>query len=333
MSLRGLKVLVTGGAGFIGSHLVDALVREGAVVTVLDNFRTGLRENLSDVASDIRLVEGSILDADQVATVMRGQDLVSHQAAQLEITRAIEDPIEDLITNTAGTLTVLTAAVRFGVPKVVMASSAGVYGQAVELPQYEDSHPTNPNWAYGVSKLATEKYASIFEEAHGLKIVPLRYGIVYGTREWFGRVLTIFLKRAFERQPLVVFGSGDQVRDFVHVSDVVEMNLRCLEDPSADNEIFNVSTGCGTTINRLAELVRSISNNDVEIVHEELAEGATSTFYDRIRLPQELRELVQSSDKARRSLGWTPKVDLEVGLEEEYEWLCEHIERWHTMTY
>jgi UDP-glucose 4-epimerase len=331
--MEGKKVLVTGGAGFIGSHLVDALVRRGVVVTVLDNFRTGLRENLADVAADVSLVEGSILDTDTVAKVMKGQDLVSHQAAQLEITRAIDDPVEDLITNTVGTLNLLTAAVQFGVPKVVMASSAGVYGQAVELPQFEDSHPTNPNWAYGVSKLATEKYASIFEEAHGLRIVPLRYGIVYGTREWYGRVLTIFLKRALEGEPLVVFGDGDQVRDFVCVSDVVDMNIRCLIEDAADNEVFNVSSGVGTTINSLAAKVKEVSGSDIEIIHEEVEEGATSKFYDRIRLPQELRELVQSFEKANRLLGWSPVVDLETGLREEYEWLNEHRERWHTMNY
>jgi UDP-glucose 4-epimerase len=331
--MRGTKVLVTGGAGFIGSHLVDAMVRHGMVVTVLDNFRTGLRENLVEVASDINLIEGSILEPDDVSKVMKGQDLVSHQAAQLEITRAIDDPVEDLITNTVGTLNILKAAVQFGVPKVVMASSAGVYGQAVELPQYEDSHPTNPNWAYGVSKLATEKYASIFELANGLRIVPLRYGIVYGSREWYGRVLTIFLKRALQGESLVVFGDGDQVRDFVNVGDVVDMNLRCLADEAADNEVFNVSSCHGTTINALAELVRKVSGADVEILHEELEEGATSKYYDRIRLPQELRELVQSYEKANRLLGWAPNVDLETGLRQEYEWLSEHPERWHTMNY
>ena len=331
--MQGSKILVTGGAGFIGSHLVEALVRQGAAVTVIDNFRTGLRENLANVLDEVTLVEGSILDMKAVAKVVKGQDLVSHQAAQLEITRAIDDPVEDLVTNTVGTLNILKAAVACGVQKVVMASSAGVYGQAIHLPQYEDSHPTNPNWAYGVSKLATEKYAAIFKEAYGLPIVSLRYGIVYGTREWYGRVLTIFLKRALEGVPLVVFGDGNQIRDFVNVSDVVEMNLLCLASESADNEIFNVSTGRGISINALAELVRTTSGKEVEIFHEDVEEGTSSKYYDRIRLPQELRELVQSNEKAHQLLGWTPHVTLEVGLREEYEWLGENVERWHTMNY
>lgn len=331
--VKGKKVLVTGGAGFIGSHIVERLLHEGASVTVLDNFRTGLRENLEAVRGDIELVEGSILEPSDLDRVMKGQDLVSHQAAQLEITRAIDDPVEDLITNTAGTLNVMKAAVKHDVPKIVMASSAGVYGQAVEIPQREDTHPTNPNWAYGVSKLATEKYATIFQETNGLKITSLRYGIVYGTREWYGRVLTIFLKRALEGQPLVVFGDGKQVRDFVNVKDVINMNIMCLEQEAADNQIFNVSTAQGTDINTLAELVKKVSGQDIEIIHENVKEGEKSKYYDRIRLPQELKELLQSYDKAEELLGWKPTVGIDDGIREEYEWLKEHAERWQKMNY
>jgi UDP-glucose 4-epimerase len=330
---EGKKVLVTGGAGFIGSHIVERLLKEGATVTVLDNFRTGLRENLEKVKNDITLIEGSILEPKDVAKAAKGQDLISHQAAQLEITRAIDDPVEDLITNTAGTLNVMKAAVEAGIPKVVMASSAGVYGQAVETPQNEDTHPTNPNWAYGVSKLATEKYAKIFEEAHGLKVTALRYGIVYGPREWYGRVLTIFLKRALEGQPLVIFGDGKQLRDFVNVQDVVDMNLRCLLQPGADNQVFNVATAHGTDINTLAKLAKKVSGKDIEIIHEEVKEGEASKYYDRIRLPQELKTLVQSYEKANKLLGWEPTIELEKGMLEEYQWLEQNPTRWQKMNY
>jgi len=310
--LKGKKILVTGGAGFIGSHTVERLLQEGATVTVLDNFRTGLEENLTDVKSSIKFVKGSILEPADLNKTVKG---------------------EDLITNTVGTLNVFKAAIEFAVPKVVMASSAGVYGQAVTVPQDEATHPTNPNWAYGVSKLATEKYAEIFHNTNGLNVTGLRYGIVYGTREWYGRVLTIFLKRAVEGQPLVVFGDGKQIRDFVNVQDVVDMNLRCLDDAAADNQVFNVSTGKGTDINTLAELVKKISGKDVEIIHEAVKEGEKSKYYDRIRLPQELKELVQSYDKAERLLGWKPLVDLEAGIKEEYEWLSKHPSRWQKMNY
>lgn len=331
--MQGKKILVTGGAGFIGSQIVERLLKEGAKVTVLDNFRTGLRENLENVINSIELVEGSITDMGDLDKVVKGQDLISHQAAQLEITRALDDPVEDLVTNTVGTLNVFKAAVKHSVPKVVMASSAGVYGQAIENPQREDTHPTNPNWAYGVSKLATEKYAEIFHEANGLNITSLRYGIVYGPREWYGRVLTIFLKRALEGQPLVVFGDGKQLRDFVNVQDVVEMNIRCLLDERADNQVFNVSTSIGTDINTLAELSRKVSGNDIEIIHENVKEGEKSQYYDRIRLPQELKQLIQSYEKAKKILEWSPLITLEEGIKEEYEWLRRNPERWQKMNY
>lgn len=331
--VKGKKILVTGGAGFIGSHIVDRLLAEGAVVTVLDNFRTGLRQNLEKVRDSINLIEGSILELDDLKKAIKGQDLISHQAAQLEITRAIDDPVEDLVTNTVGTLNVLKVANELGIKKIVMASSAGVYGQAVDIPQDEATHPTEPNWAYGVSKLATEKYATIFQEMYGMKIASLRYGIVYGEREWYGRVLTIFLKRALEGQPLVVFGNGKQVRDFVNVGDVVDMNMRCLIDEKANNQIFNVSTAKGTDINTLAEVVQKISGGKVEIIHEDVKEGETSKYYDRIRLPQELKALVQSYDKAHKLLGWKPIVDLEAGIKAEYEWLSKYPDRWQKMNY
>lgn len=331
--LKGKKVLVTGGAGFIGSHIVERLLAEGAKVTVLDNFRTGLRKNLEAVKDKIILIEGSILSKADLKKATKNQDLISHQAAQLEITRAIDDPVEDLQTNTIGTLNVFQAAVDAGIPKIVMASSAGVYGQAVQIPQKEDSHPTNPNWAYGVSKLATEKYAAIFQEMHGLKITSLRYGIVYGTREWYGRVLTIFLKRALEGQPLVVFGNGDQLRDFVNVKDVVTMNLMCLANQAADNQIFNASTGQGTDINQLAKVVKLASGKNINIIHEDVKEGEKSKYYDRIRLPQELKKLVQSYDKANTLLGWKPTVKLNEGIKEEYQWLSENADLWQKMNY
>ncbi len=332
-TLSGTRILVTGGLGFIGSHIVESLARQGARVRVLDNYRSGTDDNVFAVRGDIEVVRGDILDLEALRTALHGVDIVSHQAAQLEITRAIEDPVEDLTTNTIGTLNVFRACAEAGVSRIVQASSAGVYGQAVATPEDEDQHPTEPNWAYGVSKLANEKYAAIMRAVHGLVITSLRYGIVYGPREWYGRVLTIFLKRALERRPLVVFGDGEQVRDFVFVSDVVAMHERCLLEGAADHQVFNVSTGLGTSINELAALVNEVTGEHLSVVHEDVAEGAMSTQLDRRRLPQELKTLVQSRAKAEELLGWTPVTDLADGLAAEWSWLREHPDRWTVMSY
>lgn len=334
MSLAGRTVLVTGGAGFVGSHVCESLVRAGASVRVFDDFGSGSRANLAAVAADVEVVEGDILDADALASAMRGCDLVSHQAAQLEITHALDQPASDLRTNTVGTLNVLAAAREAGVARVVNASSACVYGQAVDPPTGEDA-PTNPNWAYGVSKLAAEKYARLWTDSFGLETVSLRYGIVYGEREWYGRALTIFLKRLADGKSPVVFGAGEQVRDFVYVGDLVELhNLALAADGSTAGESLNVSTGIGTTIAELAGAACAVAGGRHEPVHEDVPVGERSREVDdRLRLPSELACMQLSPAKAERLLGWRPRVGLREGLEREWAWLQEHCDRWTRMSY
>ena len=191
MKLQGVRVLVTGGAGFIGSQIVESLVRQGAKVRVFDNFSSGLRANLERVAKDIEVVEGDVRDRDAVFQATRGCQVVNHQAAQLEITKCMEDPIDDLRANTEATIHVLDAAAKTGVERLIYASSACVYGQPKYIPSDETNHPTNPNWPYGASKLAAEKYAAIFHDMTGIPMTGLRYAIIYGPREWYGRVLTM----------------------------------------------------------------------------------------------------------------------------------------------
>jgi UDP-glucose 4-epimerase len=331
--ISGSRVLVTGGLGFIGSHVVRALLDIGAEVRVLDNYRSGVDENIEEVRSDVEVIRGDILNVEDLRHSLNGVDLVSHHAAQLEITRAIDNPIEDLTTNTIGTLRLLEECARANVERVIQATSAGVYGQAVSSPQYESSHPTDPNWAYGVSKLANEKYARIFHEVHGLDITSLRYAIVYGPREWYGRVLTIFLRRVLDNEPIVVFGDGEQVRDFVFVGDVVTHHLACIAHDVSENEIFNVSTGNPTTVNQLAETVKNVTESDVEIIHEDVPQGEFSKYLPRRRLPQELQSLVQSPQKSRELLQWEPKIALSDGLKSEWEWLLSHQHRWIEMAY
>jgi UDP-glucose 4-epimerase len=326
-----MKVLVTGGAGFVGSHIVEQLLLAGHQVRVFDDLSSGRRENLAAVAGDVELIVGDILDFAALSRAMRGAELVSHMAAQLEIVKCNDDPAHDLQVNTVGTLNVLRAAVEAGAGKLVQASSACVYGQAVQVPECEDTHPTDPNWAYGVSKLANEKYGRIFQERYGMPVVSLRYGITYGPREWYGRVLTIFLKRALQGEPPVIFGQGDQVRDFICVRDVVHLHNLCLFDAVADGQVFNAGTGIGTTVNELAEQVVAVTGLGLEPIREDVAPGEHSRLMPfRVRLPQEMGQMVLDPRKAERLLGWKPAVSLEAGVREEWQWLKENPRAWET---
>lgn len=334
MDLADAKIFMTGGAGFVGSHLVRDLVSAGARVTVYDNFSSGLDENLEGVDGDVSVVRGDILDYDALHEAMRGHDAVSHMAAQLEITRSIGDPVYDLTTNTIGTLNVLKAITDLEIPRMVEASSAGVYGQAVTDVQ-DETHPTDPNWEYGISKLACEKYSAIFcERTPGLSVASLRYSIVYGEREWYGRVLTLFLKRALAGRAPVVFGRGDQVRDFVYAGDIARLHRRCLESGFDGHLVLNGSTAVATTVLELANQICDIAGEHLEPIFDDVAEGEVSLLADgRMRLPSELGAMRMSYERARQVLGWEPQVSLSEGLEREWKWLHDHPYRWNEMSY
>ena len=333
MQLDGASIFMTGGAGFVGSHLVRGLRDAGAAITIYDNFSTGLDENLVGLGDDVRVIRGDILDFDALKAAMKGHDAVSHQAAQLEITRSIGNPIYDLETNTIGTINVLRAMTDHGIGKLVEASSAGVYGQSMSDLQDED-HPTDPNWEYGVSKLACEKYAAIYAERTGMSVASLRYAIVYGEREWYGRVLTLFLKRALDNSPPVVFGAGDQVRDFVYVGDIAALHRKCFETDFEGHLALNGSTAVGTTIVELAELVCEVTGLGHQPVFDDVAEGERSSLAGgRMRLPSELHAMRMSYAAAEKLLGWTPTVDLREGLRREWEWLQQNPHRWTEMSY
>jgi UDP-glucose 4-epimerase len=328
------SILVTGGAGFIGGHIVEDLVRAGHKVTVFDNFSSGLRDNLAAVQDDVELIEGDILDKEALTKTAKGKDIISHQAAQLEITKCLDDPVDDLRTNLIGTINVLEAAREANVERMINASSACIYGQAVDVPSDEDSHPHNPNWSYGASKLAAEKYAQIFSQDHGFPIFSLRYGIVYGPREWYGRALTIFLKRALEDKAPVVFGEGSQIRDFTYVGDVVELNRALVSTNLTGAHSFNGGTGIGTTIAELAEIVCEVTGKGLEPVREEIRPGERSVLVDgRLRLPAELGTMQLSPSKSRRILGVQFSTRLRDGLRREWEWLQQNPDRWTVMHY
>ena len=330
MTIKGKKILVTSGAGFIGSHVVDALVEKGANVKVYDNFSSGLMDHLKNVKDDVEVIKGDILNFDKLDKSIKGCDIVVHQAAQLEIAKCIENPIQDLTTNTIGSLNVFNSCVKNKVAKVVWASSAGVYGQLVKRPQKEDSHPTNPNWQYGVSKLSVEKYANIYNEMYQLPIISLRYSIVYGPREWWGRVLSIFLKKALENKSLVIFGDGDQTRDFIYVGDIVDLNLLSIGKDYDDHLVLNGSSNREVSIKELAETVKTaLRKPDLKIViDKKTKEGEMSKDIGRIRLPSELKAIKMSNDKAQRILGWEQRIQLNEGLQKEYAWLRENHRLW-----
>ncbi|MGH2914916.1 MAG: NAD-dependent epimerase/dehydratase family protein [Solirubrobacteraceae bacterium] len=332
MSLSGQRIVVTGGAGFIGSHLVEALVRAGARVAVYDNFSSGFEDNIADVAHDVEVVRGDILDPEALNRVVRGADAIAHQAAQLEIMKCIETPVEDLRSNAEGTLNVLEAARRNDVRRVVWASSACVYGQAQTVPEAE-THPRAPNWPYGISKLAAEHYARLYYDYYGFDTVGLRYSIVYGPREWYGRVMTAYLRRALDGGSPVIWG-GTQQRDFVYVEDVVRMNVACLAaETSLRNQVFNVSTGRATSIRELAEMVSRTFGLGEPIV-EDIAEGEVSNLVaGRMRLPAELQRMVLDPGAAREVVGWRPTTELPAGMMAEMEWLRANADRWSVMHY
>lgn len=327
------SILVTGGAGFIGSHIVEDLLGAGYEVTVLDNFSSGTRDNLARVQNDIRLIDGDVLDEAVLTRAMRGQRFVSHLAARLEITRCVKDPLADLRVNAIATLQVLHAAVAVGVEKLVNASSACVYGQAVSVPQAEDGHPTNPNWEYGVSKLAAEKYCRLFSEAGRITTTSLRFAIIYGEREWCGRVITMFLRRALNGLAPVIFGRGDQTRDFTYVGDAVRCHRLALESPAAAGLSFNVCTGVGTDVATLARLCCTVTGVGDGPIFEDVPEGDHSRqMPDRVRLPQELHTMVLDPSRARAVLEFTAAAPLAEGLACEWEWIRAHPQRWERIS-
>jgi UDP-glucose 4-epimerase len=321
------KIFLTGGAGFIGSHIAESLVKAGYQVTVYDNFSSGRMENLAAVKKDIRLVKGDILDYAKLRKAMAGCAIVSHQAAQLEIFRCLDNPQLDLRTNTSGSLNVFRAAAENRVKRVINASSACVYGQAEYTPQ-DEGHPLNPNWPYGVSKLAAEKYGRILEQDYAIPVISLRYGIVYGEREWLGRVLTMFLRRVvLQGKPPVIFGSGGQLRDFIYVGDAVKLHNLCLA--AKKGGVYNVSTARGTSVRELAVLVLKAAGKKYAPIFEQVKEGRASKFMpERKRIPQELKRMVLSFGKAQEAFGWHPEMDLQEGVRRETEWISRHRHYW-----
>ncbi|MFX0024973.1 MAG: NAD-dependent epimerase/dehydratase family protein [Candidatus Hermodarchaeota archaeon] len=328
MEIKDKSVLITGGAGFIGSHLVDRIIEEKARnIIIYDNFSTGTKDFIQN--KPVEIIDGDILDFNKLNSCMKNIDIVSHHAAELEVFTGIENTLHDLKTNIIGTLNVLNASLKNNVKKLVYASSGGVYGQAQFIPETEN-HPLMPHWPYGVSKLAGEKYCSQYYLLYSLPTISLRYGIVYGPREWYGRVLTIFIKRLLEGKSPVIFGDGKQRRDFVYISDAIEANIMAIKSEKANGMVFNVGGGTSYSIIDLAHILIKQFGNSISPIFDNPPPGKASKYQpDRKRLPGELQDFILDNSLIHKTLGYKPKTSLIEGIKKELEWIKKNPEFWN----
>lgn len=305
-----MNALITGGAGFIGSNLASRLLADGHRVTVLDNFSSGYRSNLS-VLGGARLVEGDIRDAATVGKAMEGAEAVFHLAASVGNKRSIDSPILDAEVNVIGTLRLLEAARSSGVRKFVTSSSAGIFGELKTLPIRED-HAIEPDSPYGASKLCAEKETLAFGKLYGIETVCLRYFNVYGPRQRFdayGNVIPIFVFQILAGERLTVFGDGCQTRDFVNVRDVVQANIRAASTPGVRGA-FNIGSGSRIAINSLVRKLADAARLEPRVQHAPARPG-------------DVRDSLADIGAARAAFGFEPAVDLDEGLEEYVAWARE----------
>ena len=306
--------LVTGGAGFIGSHLAEELVRRGGKVRVLDNFITGKRENLEPFRNFLEVMEGDIRDIETCRRALRGVDFVLHEAALPSVPRSIKEPRLANDINVNGTLNLLVASAEAGVKRFVFASSSSVYGDDPVVPKKEGSEG-NPLSPYAVQKLVGEKYCRVFSEIYGLETICLRYFNVFGPRQdplsQYAAVIPLFISLVMKGDRPQIFGDGEQSRDFTYVANVVEGNLKALEAPQdASGEVFNIACGESTTVNTLAREVCGLLGSSV------------LPFYTDPR-PGDVLHSCADIGKARKRLGFEPLVGFKQGLKKTVGWYRE----------
>lgn len=304
------KYLVTGGAGFIGSHLVETLLKAGHIVRVLDDFDTGKRENISHFSGELQIIEGSIVDREILRSAMEGIDYVLHQAARGSVPRSVEDPVGTHEANITGTLNVLLAARDAGVKRVVAASSSSVYGETPSLPKKETMTPT-PKSPYAVSKLTAEYYCNTFYHVYGLETVALRYFNIYGPRQnpnlQYAAVVPIFINNMLQDRPCIVYGDGEQTRDFTYVEDCVKANLIACKTPGIAGGVYNIACGKQTSINQLFHLLKEILGSDAIPTYEPARAGDVKYSYAAIK-------------KAKTEMQFKPDYRLKKGLKKTVQW-------------
>ena len=301
-----VRVLVTGGAGFIGSHLAEHLLHHGYRVRVLDNFATGRRDNVSRLAGDVELIEGDIQSYQRVDKAVAGCEIVLHQAALPSVQRSIQDPLTSNATNVIGTLNVLLAARDHGVRRVVCASSSSVYGSGSGIAPKREGGPAVPISPYATAKLAGELYARSFHGVFGLDAVALRYFNVFGPRQdptsQYASVIPRFIAAALAGQPPVIYGDGEQSRDFTYVENVVLANMLAMDAPDVAGRVYNVACGERVTLNRLVLELRDLLGFDIDPVYA-------------APRPGDVRHSLADLSLARRELGYEPSVLVRDGLE------------------
>jgi len=311
-----MKALVTGGAGFIGSHLVDKLLEHGHHVICLDNFDPYYdpsikRENIRDCLDNenFELIEGSILDKSLLKKIIQdeGIDYIFHNAAQAGIRVSVENPVKPHEVNTTGTLNVLGASLDSNVKKIINASSSSVYGKAEYLP-FDEKHPKTPVSPYGVSKLAAEQYCRVFNEVYGLKTTSLRLFTVYGPRMRPDLAISIFTRRALDNETIEIFGDGKKTRDFTYINDVIEANMKAIK--KGDGEAYNIGSGKRISVIELAEKIIDITQSNSKIIFTEPRKGDAEHTWANI-------------EKAKKELDWEPTYDMHTGLKKYIEYAQE----------
>jgi len=312
-----MRYVVTGGAGFIGSNIVDELLRRGHDVTVLDDFSSGKEENLAQARDRIRLIRGSICDPIAAREACQKADYVLHLAARTSVPRSVADPVDTNRVNIDGTLNVLIAARDAKVHRVVYAASSAAYGETPTLPKVE-TMPAAPISPYGVTKLVGEMYAQVFGRVYGLENVSIRYFNVFGPRQdptsQYSGVLSRFMLAILDGTPPAVYGDGEQSRDFTYVDNVVDITLRACEAPTASGKVFNGGTGSRISLNSVLKNLESITGRKINRKYEAPRAGDILHSQADISLAHHL-------------LGYEPHIDFDEGLRRTWQWYSENFAR------